>query len=109
MSEDVILGKGNLAGTGVYANRNFKKNEVVIKYNLLPLTDKQFENLSQGEKMFTHSHQGTIYLYSEPERFVNHSENPNTFQNLTNQCDVALRDIRKGEEITTDATKDDTD
>lgn len=104
---DVIIGKGNLAGKGVYANRDFKKGEVVIKYNLKPLTEEEFENLPESEKMFTHTHWGTINLYSEPERYVNHSDNPNTYQDLINQCDIALRDIKKGEEITSDATKDD--
>ena len=104
---DVIIGKGNLAGKGVYANRDFKKGEVVIKYNLKPLTEEEFENLPESEKMFTHTHWGTINLYSEPERYVDHSDNPNTYQDLTNKCDIALRDIKKGEEITDDATKDD--
>ena len=103
----VIIGKGNLAGKGVYANRDFKKGEVVIKYNLKPLTEEEFENLPESEKMFTHTHWGTINLYSEPERYVDHSDNPNTYQDLTNKCDIALRDIKKGEEITDDATKDD--
>lgn len=57
-------------------------------------------------KMFTHTHGDMNYLYSEPERYVNHSNHPNTYQDLKNKCDVALRDIKKGEMITTDATKD---
>ena len=104
---DVIIDKGNLAGKGVYANRDFKKGEVVIKYNLKPLTEEEFENLPEPEKMFTHTHWGTIMLYSEPERYVNHSFNGNVYQDLVNQCDIALRDIKKGEVITCDATKDD--
>jgi hypothetical protein len=56
--------------------------------------------------MFTHKHWGKVYLYSEPERFVNHSKTPNTYQDLEKQCDIALRDIEHGEAITTDATKD---
>lgn len=104
---DVIVSKGNLAGKGVYANRDFKKGEVVIKYNLKPLVGDEFENLPDSEKEFTHTHWGVTYLYSEPERYVNHSKNPNTYQDLINQCDMALRDIKKGDMITTDATKDD--
>ncbi len=108
MDEDnIVIGKGNLAGKGAYANRDFKKGEVVIKYNLKPLTEEEYESLPESEKMFTHMHWDTICLYSKPERYVNHSENPNTYQDLTNKCEVALRDIKKGEEITTDATKDD--
>jgi len=104
---DINIGKGNLAGKGVYAARDFKKDEVVIKYNLKPLTKQEFENLPQSEKEFVHTHRGIIHLYSEPERYVNHSDNPNTYQDLENFSDVAARDIVKGEMITTDATKDD--
>lgn len=104
---DIIIGKGNLAGKGVYAARDFKKDEVVIKYHLKTLAGQEFENLPHSEKEFVHKHRGVIHLYSEPERYVNHSEKPNTYQNLTDWCDVALRDIRKGEMITTDAMKDD--
>ena len=35
-----------------------------------------------------------------PEKYVNHSCDPNT--ETRNQCDVAVEDIKKGEEITSD-------
>ena len=106
MENDVIIGDGNLAGKGVYANRDFKKGEVVIRYHLKPLTEQEYAALSESEREFTHTHWGVVHLYSEPERYVNHSDAPNTRQDLTEKCDVALRDIKKGEAITTDATKD---
>ena len=105
---DVVIGKGNLSGRGIFAYRDFKKGEVVIKYSLKPLTEDEFKKLSKIEKNFTHNHFGVIYLYSIPERYVNHSSNPNTIQDLKNKCDVAIKNIKKGKEITTDATKDDT-
>ena len=104
----VTIKKGNLFGKGVFANKDFKKGEVVIKYRLKPLTKEEFEALPSMEKNFTHVHWGVIYLYSSPERYVNHSHNPNTHPNLKDRCDVAIKDIKKGEQITTDATKDDT-
>lgn len=103
---DLIIGKGKLAGKGVYAARDFRQGEVVSKYNLKPLTGEEFEKLPTGEKKFTHTHWGQIYLYLEPDRYVNHSKTPNTYQDLENKCDVAARDIRKGEMITCDATRD---
>ena len=103
---DITIDTGNLAGKGVYAARDFNKGEIVIKYNLKPLTEHEFGNFPSIEKEFTHTHRGTVHLYSEPERYVNHSDNPNTYQDLDNFCDVASRDIAKGEMITTDATKD---
>lgn len=104
---DIIIGKGNLAGKGVYANRDFREGEVVIQYHLKPLTEEEYKQLPESEKCFTHSHWGQIMLYGEPERYVNHSDNPNTYQDLNKQLDIALRDIKKGEMITGDATKDD--
>ena len=104
---DVYVGKGTLAGKGVYTNRDFKKGDIVIQYRLTELSNDDYEGLSDGEKMFTHEHCGTIYLYGEPERYVNHSDTPNTLPDLMNQCDVAVRNIRKGEMITTDEAKDD--
>lgn len=104
--DDVIIGEGNLAGKGVYANKDFKKGNVVIQYQLKPLTKDEFDNLPEVEKQFTHIHCGKIYLYSSPERYVNHSVNPNTYQDLEKQCDIASRDISMGEEITTNANLD---
>lgn len=103
----VIIGKGNLAGKGVYANRDFKRGEIVLKYNLKPLTKEEYKKLPKNEKMFTHVHWRQIYLYLEPNRYVNNSKHPNTYQDLVNKCDVARRDIKKGEMITCNATKDD--
>lgn len=106
---DVILGKGDLAGKGVCANRDFKKGDVVIQYHLIPLTKEEFKQLPESDKMFTHVHWGQINLYSVPERYVNHSDNPNTYQDLAKKQDVAFRDLKKGEMITCDVTKDDVD
>ena len=94
-------------GLGVFAGKKFKKGEIVIAYHLRLLSHEEFKALSSSEKDFVHVHKGKMYLYSLPERYVNHSPIPNTYQDLGRKADVALRDIKKGEEITTDATKDD--
>ena len=109
MKSEVIIGKGDISGRGVYADRSFKKGEIVIRYHLKPLSIDEYRKLSDEEAQFVHTHRGVSYLYGEPERYVNNSKDPNTVQDLTNQCDVAARDIRAGEKITTDASKDDTE
>lgn len=76
---DVFIGKGKLTGKGVYAVRDFKKGEVVIQYHLKPISKEENENLPESEKEFTHSYRGQIFLYQEPERYINHSKNPNTY------------------------------
>ncbi len=102
-----VIKKGKIFGKGVFAARDFKKGKIVIKYHLKPLTKEEYEQLSKREKCFVHKHGRTYHLYSSPERYVNHSKNPNTRQDLKKKCDIAKRNIKKSEEITTDATKDD--
>ena len=104
---DVLIGKGKLAGKGVYAARDFKQGEIVVQYHLKPLSKEDFDNLPKSEKMFTHSYRGQIFLYQEPERYVNHSDSPNTYQDHIQKADIALCHIKQGEMITTYATKDD--
>lgn len=104
---DVYIRSGKIDNKGVYADRKFNKGEIVIKYNLKPLSELEFKQLLDREKKFVHSHQNKLFLYSEPERYVNHSDIPNTYQDLENHYDIALRDIDTDEEITTDSSKDD--
>ncbi len=104
---DVVISSGELDGRGLYAGRDFMIGEVVVKYNLIPLTQQQFDALPEAEKEFTHVQNGQIHLYSIPERYVNHSDDPNTYQDFEIGADVALRPIGTAEAITTDASKDD--
>lgn len=76
--QKVAVRKGKLFGKGVFANKDFKRGEVVIKYKLKPLTKQEFQKLLKREKHFTHTHWEKIYLYSSPERYVNYSSHPNT-------------------------------
>ncbi len=102
--KDIIVKKSKIHGNGVFANRDFKKGEVVIKYNLKRLTKEEFENLSEAEKHYTSYKNGKYFLFLPPARYVNHSCEANT--NPMNESDIAIRDIKKGEEITADYTKE---
>ena len=104
---DVTIGKGSMSGKGLYAARDFKKSEVVIKYKLKPITFKELKTLSPEDYAATHNNNGQIYLYPEPVRYVSHSENPNVKNDHDQQADIALRDIKTGELITVDARYDD--
>lgn len=96
---DVIIGKGKLAGKGVYAARNFEKGELVLPYNLKELTQEEYDALPDGEWEWTHTFYGKIYHFPAPERYVNHDDNPSTYP-TPDKGDVALRPIKKGEAIT---------
>jgi hypothetical protein len=87
-------------GLEVFAIKGFKKGEIVVQWNLQVLTHEAYDKLSEYEKNnFCHKRGGVIYYYPIPERYVNRSDSPNVFPDFEKQADVALRDIKKGEEL----------
>ena len=103
---DVRVGKGDLAGRGVYADRDFLAGESVITFELQGIDEAQYLALPAGDDMFVHSYGGRRYLYPPPARFVNHADHPSCFEDFDRCCAVALRDIARGEPITIDATQE---
>jgi hypothetical protein len=106
--DDVNLGPGSLAGTGVYAARDFVAGEVVVSYQLKALDEAAYMALPAGEHHFVRSYGGCRYLYPAPARFVNHSDEPSCYQDFERGCDIALRSITRGEPITIDFTEETT-
>ncbi len=100
---DITIGKGKLDGKGLYAGRNFKKGELVKRWNLQLISQSEFDNLQKNERKFVHSFYGKLYLFPEPSRYTNHSTNPTVYSDFTKQCDYAARDINKGEPIVVNA------
>jgi hypothetical protein len=101
---DVIVKKSAIGqfedGLGVFAKRDFKKGEVVVQWNLKVLKKEEYEDLSDYERNnFCHTRNGIINFYPDPERHVNRSKNPNVTIDFEKQADVALRDIKIGEEL----------
>jgi hypothetical protein len=58
------------------------------------------ERLSKKERTYIQKIGNKYYIMQSPERFVNYSCKPNTI--AKNRSDVAVRNIKKGEEITSD-------
>ncbi|HVX44155.1 MAG TPA: SET domain-containing protein-lysine N-methyltransferase [Mycobacteriales bacterium] len=103
---DVVVDAGSLAGKGVHAARDFAPGDVVVDYELQPLSEAEYHALPDGEDLFVHSYFGRRYLYPVPARFVNHSNDPSCYQDFDRGCDIALRPIAAGEAITIDATQE---
>jgi hypothetical protein len=106
---DVEIRKSNIGqfedGLGAYATRDFQKDEVVLKWNLRVLSEKEYQALPDYErKNFCHKRNGKIYLYPDPERHVNRSQDPNVYPDFEKEADIALRDIKKGEELSIPAS-----
>jgi SET domain-containing protein len=96
---DLVIKASKIDGKGVFATRDFKKGEVVIRWDTShTLTPEDIEKLPTSEKLFATYFSGRHILMQSPERYVNHSCDANTHS--VNFCDVATRDIKKGEEIT---------
>lgn len=100
---DLTLGAGDLAGTGVYAARDFAAGETVLSFRLRPLDENDYRALPAGEDLFVHSYGGRRFLYPEPARFVNHADDPSCAQDFEASRHLALRAIAAGEPITIDA------
>ncbi len=101
--------KSPIAGTGCFANKSFKKGQVVGEYTGEIIDDDEADSRYGDEEM--------TYLFDigrgryidgdtddNPVKYINHSCDPNceSEQDGKRIFIVALRDIKKGEELTYD-------
>jgi hypothetical protein len=109
MTRNVYIGPSKIAGKGVFASKDFSKGDIVfiLKGEVRKWVVKDKETSSEGPNWVGIRH-GVWIDPAEPAVFLNHSCNPNigikgsvTF--------VALRNIKKGEEVAFDysTTEDD--
>ena len=102
---EIAVKKSKIHGKGVFANRNFKKGAVVVKWDISKrINKKEFDKLSNEQKRYVALIDGRYIVMQSPAKFVNHSCDANT--TVKNFCDVALRNIKKGEEITGNYAED---
>ena len=102
MPNDVEIGKSKLSGQGLFARRHFTKGELVLRWDTShKIARTEVDSLDAAEQHYLNPYDESFYiLLSEPERYVNHSCDNNT--KVVNFCDVAVREIAPGEEITSD-------
>lgn len=96
--------KKSSAGLGLFANRNFKKDDFLIEYKGPVLTDAESDKKG-GRYLFKLAKNKTIdgSARSNLARYINHSHKPNC--EPINEDDErivihAIRDIEPGEELT---------
>jgi SET domain-containing protein len=102
MTSSVELRRSSIHGIGVYALRDFKTGEVVLRWDVSHIiSNKELNSLSKDERAFTHPfNESSTLIVQPPERYVNHSCANNTV--VRDFCDVAVRNISEGEEVTSD-------
>ena len=78
MSE-VIVKKSRIEGFGVFASRDFKKGEIVIRWDLShKLSPEEAKKVSKEEKRYLAYFNGKYILMQPPAMYVNHSCSANT-------------------------------
>ena len=103
MNSSVIVRNSKIHGKGVFARREIKKGEVVIDWSSCSkvLNKKEVDVLSENKKrLVSYQGSGKYVLFHSPGRYINHSCDSNT--KAIRGRDVAVRNIKKGEEITAD-------
>ena len=104
--DGVGVRESGIQGRGLYALREFNAGEIVLRWDLShTIPNEQVVSLTEAERRYTHPlDDNRTLIVQPPERFVNHSCRNNT--EVRDFCDVALRRIEVGEEITSDYGSD---
>src|SRR3989344_7550822 len=106
-----LLIKKTRKGFGLFASKNFKKDEKILQVDLTKLRKynlKEIGKLPESKKI--HSDfigNGKYVIGNSIASYINHSCNPNCYakmNSMTKRDIYALRDIDKGEELTHDYT-----
>lgn len=102
--KDVVV-KRSSAGLGLFANRDFKKDEEIIEYIGETISDDEAQKRG-GKYLFELNERWTIdgKARHNTARYINHSCRPNCYAELSaDETQVfikAKRLIKKGEELT---------
>jgi SET domain-containing protein len=105
MKKDVLVRKSKIHGKGIFAGKNFKKGEVVLRWRPKILKKSDIKKLPVAQKHYIYCvSENKYFLMQSPEKYVNHSCDANT--KVKNHSDVAIKNIRKGEEITSNYSKE---
>jgi len=116
-NEFIIIRNSKIHKKGVFAKKDIPKDAKVIEYIGEKITKKEAVKRSEKylEKSKNHTKTGGVYIFElnkrydidgnfswNPARLINHSCNPNCETEMIGQhiWFIALRDIKKGEEIT---------
>lgn len=103
--------KSEIEGLGLFAGQNIKEGDIIWfldptvdsiipKDNFDGMIDWVTKEISENFLKWSYKRGDDYILCADNAKFVNHSETPNC--KTLDQYDVALRDIKVGEELTYD-------
>ncbi len=93
-------------GQGLFAQRDIKKGEFILEYTGEKIPTAVADAMKDARYLFEIDEEWTIdgSPRSNTARYINHSCNPNTEAEISDGkiLIIAVRDIKKGEELTID-------
>jgi hypothetical protein len=97
----ITVKPSKLHGKGAFTVKALKKDEVVLCFDPeILMTQFGAQQLPQKDQQYVTHVKGVGYvLLVGPERYINHSCEPNAYAKGT--CVVAAKEIKRGEEVTT--------
>ena len=100
---DIRLYNGAIHGKGLIASKFIPQGQVVwrLDKNEKRLTLKELNKLPEKRRRLAYQYKDKYIIVSDNSEYMNHSSNPNTWW-IDDDTLTALRDIRKGEEVTYD-------
>lgn len=105
MTKAVVVAKSGIEGCGVFAIRPFRISDPVLVIDDSRLVNDDAPLLSGEEQRHCdYLEGGRVVLMQPPERYINHSCDPNTYVKTVDgkRLVIARREIAAGEEITYD-------
>lgn len=104
------VGLSSIHGTGLFTDENIPVGKRVWEWTFgidTVINKGLIENLSDVQKKYLETYAwldsfGNRWLCSDDTRFANHSDNPSCLSRVVDGRweDIAIRDIKQGEEIT---------
>ncbi len=83
--KNVIVKESKISGKGVFSTRSFRKGEVILKIDdSHVVTDPSMLTKEQYEFELDYLANGKIVFMQAPERYINHSCDPNCYGKTVN-------------------------
>ena len=101
--------KAGKKGKGLFATKNIKKGELILKADISKQKSYSRKEIDSNPKLQAehcdYAGKGRYVISFHPYSFMNHSCDPNVFvkhKSMTKSEFYAMKDIKKGEELTYD-------
>lgn len=104
LKKSVYVAPSLAQGKGVFASKPFKTGELILTIDDSHIVSDEAQLTKEQHEFDLDYLSDKIVLMQKPEKYINHSCDPNTYVKTENEVRNvrAMRNIKKGEEITYD-------